>query len=230
MTLAEKMNTLVEHVVRHDVWHIGPVVITSTVVHTWIVMAILFALLFWLRRGLSEKATITGRQAFLEVVVEAFYALIDPILGREGRRFAFLIGGYFIFIMFMNLSWFIPEFIPPTTDVMTTAALAIIAMLFVWGAGIREHGVGGFLHHFVEPAAYMAPLNVVEQLVRPFSLAVRLFGNLFGGKMVVLVFGTLVALLLPVPIMGLEVLFGTIQAFVFALLVTTYLQGALHGH
>lgn len=233
MDLAERMGGVLEHLVRHDVFHIGPAAITSTVVHTWIIMALLFVVVFVFTRGLaavkwSERPH--GRHAFLEIAVEAFYGLIEPALGPGGRRYAGFVGTYFIFILFMNLSWFIPGMVPPSSDIMTTAALAVLGIMIVIGAGIREQGVGHYLGNFLQPMPFLAPLNVLEELVKPFSLAVRLFGNMFGGKMVVLVFGMLAPLFLPIPIMGLEVLFGTIQAFVFALLLVVYLQGATQGH
>lgn len=227
--MGDKMSSLLPHLLRYEMWQLGPVVITSTVVRTWIVMIVLFSLIFWLSRGLSFDRP-SRRQAVLEMAVEGFYAIIDPILGKEGRRYVYLVGGYFTFIIMLNLSWFIPGFLPPTTDIMTTAALAVTAMIFIWGTSIRLHGIGGHIKHYLQPLPFMAPLNIIEDLVRPFSLAVRLFGNMFGGDMVVLVFGILVPVLLPIPIMGLEVLFGSIQAFVFALLVTTYLRSAVHGH
>ncbi|HEX6972318.1 MAG TPA: F0F1 ATP synthase subunit A [Limnochordia bacterium] len=233
MGLAERMSGVLEHLIRHDVFHLGPVVITSTVVHTWIIMVVLFVVVFLFTRGLRAAAYSdepTPRRALLELAVEGFYGLTDPVLGVEGRKYVPFIGTYFIFILFMNLSWFIPDMVPPTSDIMTTAALAIVGIVFVIASGIRAQGLGPYLHHFTQPLPFMLPLNIVEELVRPFSLAVRLFGNIFGGKMVVLVFGMLAPLVLPIPIMGLEVLFGTIQAFVFALLLVTYLQGAIHGH
>ena len=219
---------VVPHLIRHEVFHIGPIPVTSTVVNTWIIMAVLFLTAFLLTRRLSDKPR--GAQTFLELVVGFFYSLIDEGLGKSGRKYLPLIGTLFIFILFLNLSWFIPNMVPPTTDLMTTAALAITTIIIVQIMGIREQGLGGYLHNFAKPIPLMLPLNILEEIVKPFSLAIRLFGNLFGEKMVTSIFFILVPLLVPIPLMALGVLMGTIQAFIFTLLTVTYLATATHGH
>lgn len=220
---------VMEQLVRFEVIRIGPVSITSTVVNTWIVMAVLFAVVWLLTRG-GIHFRPKGGQVVLEMFVDFIHGLMDPNLGREGRKFLFLPATLFLFIFFLNISWFIPGFAPPTTDVMTTAALGVTSIIVIQLMGLREKGLGGYLKNFAQPVAIMAPMNMIEEVVKPFSLAIRLFGNMFGEKTVVTILGILMPLLLPVPVMFLGLLMGGIQAFIFTLLCVTYLATATKGH
>lgn len=216
------MGDVLAHILRHDVFYLGPIPVTSTVVNTWFVMIALFIGVWLLtRKGFEEVPR--GVQAALELVFEFYYSLIEQGYGKAGRKYLPVVGAYFTFILAMNLSWFIPDMVPPTTDIMTTAALGVSAVLVVHVLAIREKGLGGYLRHFLSPTPIMAPMNVLEELIKPFSLAVRLFGNMFGEKMVVSILALLVPLLVPVPVMMLGILMGAIQAYIFTLLVSTYL-------
>lgn len=219
---------VIDHLVRHEVFRIGPVVITTTVVNTWMIMAVLFAVVFLLTRRLSDKPK--GAQALLEIVIEFYYSIIDTGMGKAGRKYLPIVGALFTYIAFLNLSWFIPDMVPPTTDLMTTAALGITALLVVHVMGIREKGIGGYIRHFAEPTPIMLPMNLLEEVVRPFSLAIRLFGNMFGEKMVVTILFILAPMVAPTPVMGLGILMGFIQAYIFTLLTVTYLASATQGH
>lgn len=142
----QSLAEVIDHLVRHEVFRIGPVVITTTVINTWIIMAVLFAVVFLLTRKLSDKPK--GAQALLEVVIELYYGLIDTGMGKAGRKYLPIVGTLFTFIAFLNLSWFIPDMVPPTTDLMTTAALGVTTLLLVHIMGIREKGLGGYLPPF----------------------------------------------------------------------------------
>src|SRR5690625_103879 len=145
-----------DQLVRFELVQIGPVTITSTVVNTWIVMALLIVGVRLLTRGgFHEKPK--GAQALIEVIVEAIYGLMDDALGKEGRRYLWITGSLFVFIFFMNISWFIPGFVPPTTDLMTTAALALTTIIIVQVMGIQKKGFRGYLNNFTQPVAIMLP-------------------------------------------------------------------------
>lgn len=219
---------MIGHLTRYEMFRIGPVEITSTVVNTWIVMAVLFVAVYLLTRRLGERPR--GAQTLLELIIEFFYSLIDEGMGREGRRYLPIVGSVFTFVTVLNLSWFIPGMVPPTTDLMTTAALGVTTVLIVQAAAIYHRGFRGYLHRFAEPMAIMIPMNIVEEVVKPFSLAVRLFGNMFGEKMVVTILFVLAPLLAPTPVMVLGVVMGLIQAFIFSVLTVTYLATATQGH
>lgn len=223
-----ELSQVMDHLVAHEVFRIGPAVVTSTVVSTWVVMAVLIPLVILLTRNLSDKPR--GVQHVLEMLVEFLHGIIEQGMGKVGRRYLFLVGTVFVFILFLNLSWFIPGMVPPTTDINTTAALAVVSYLIVQIIGLRQQGLGGYLRHYIEPVPFLLPMNIIEQVVRPFSLAVRLFGNLFGGKTVVTILAALIPLILPVPVMMLEILTGFIQAFVFATLTVVYLAAIAIRH
>src|SRR5690554_5489388 len=218
-----------DHLVRQDVLQLGPVTITSTVINTWIVMAGLMGVVWLVTRGGFHQVP-RGAQAIIEILVEFLYSLMDEPLGIEGRRYLWITGSLFVFIFFLNVSWFIPGFVPPTTDIMTTAALAVTTIVIVQIMGIKAKGVKGYLANFAQPVPIMLPMNILEEIVKPFSLAIRLFGNMFGEKTVVTILGILLPLLLPVPIMLLGLLMGGIQAFIFTLLSVMYLATQTKGH
>src|SRR5690625_5121834 len=117
-----------DQLVRFELVQIGPVTITSTVVNTWIVMALLSVGVWLLTRGGFEEKP-KGAEALIQVVVEAIYGLMDDALGKEGRRYLWITGSLMVFIFVLNVSWFIPGFVAPTTDLMTTAALAVTTIV-----------------------------------------------------------------------------------------------------
>lgn len=224
-----ELTHIMEHLTPYVVFYIGPIPITSTVVTTWVIMAILFVVAFICTRSLTLVPR-RGRQHFIELFILFIWSVLETAMGREGRRFLPLVGTLFIFILFLNLAWFIPGLMPPTMDLSTTAAFGVTTIITVQLIGIANNGVGKYLKHFVSPSPALAPLNIVEELVKPVSLSLRLYGNMFGEKMVVSILAILVPLIVPVPVQLLGVLMAFIQAFVFTLLTTTYITTMVQGH
>lgn len=222
------LGEIMAHVRPVEIFHLGPIPIYSTVVNTWIIMVLLLAGIFLATRKMSFIPR--GVQHVLEMLLEFFYGLLEEAMGKEGRRYLPLVATLFVFILSLNLSWFIPGMKPPTMDLSTTAAFAVTTIILVQLIGIRKLGLGGYIRHFFQPAPFLFPLNVIEELVKPVSLSLRLFGNLFGEEMVVTILFLMIPFLLPTPIMLLGVLMGTIQAFVFTLLTVTYIANFIHGH
>ena len=151
-------------------------------------------------------------------------------MGKEGRKYLPLVGTLFIFILFLNLSWFIPGMKPPTTDLSTTLAFAVATIILVQLIGIQKKGLWGYIKHFFEPTPFMFPLNLLEELVKPVSLSLRLFANMFGEKTVVTVLFLMIPLLCPVPVMLLGIIMGVVQALVFSLLTVIYITNFVQGH
>ena len=220
--ILSQLGGILDDLVRYEVVQLGPVSITSTVVNTWIVIAVIMGFVFLVRRA-GFNTVPRGAQALVEILVEFVYGLMDEPLGKEGRRFLWIPGSLIVFIFFLNVAWFIPDFVPPTTDVMTPMALAVTTILIVQVMGFREKGLKGYIGNFTQPVALMLPMNLISELIKPFSLTLRLFGNMFGEKMVVTILGLLVPVFLPVPVMLLGLLMGAIQAFIFTLLSVNYL-------
>ncbi|AVX19544.1 MULTISPECIES: F0F1 ATP synthase subunit A [Carboxydocella] len=215
-------------------FHIGPLEVTKYTVTAWGVIALL-GLISWLGTRNMQKQP-SGLQNVLELFVEGLYNFFEGMLGPERvKRYFPLLCTFFLFILTSNYVGLLPlsghegPYIPPTATLSTTAALAIIVFFSTHIFGMMTHGIGYF-KHFVQPMAFMLPLNIVEEIVRPVSLAMRLYGNIFGHELVV---GTLLALapaIVPVPMQLLGVLTGAIQAFVFTLLAASYIGGATEKH
>src|SRR5690606_18935615 len=153
--MIEALQHVIAHVLRYEVFRIGPVVITSTVVTTWVAMALLLGLVYLLtRRGFEERPR--GAQAFLEIVVEFFYGMAEQFMGREGRKYAWLYVGLFIAILFLIYAWTIRGAIPLTIYLMTPVVLAVVAVPMTWVCAVRMKGVKEWIQHFI--------LTTVDQL------------------------------------------------------------------
>ena len=198
------------------------------VTYTWFVMLVLFALAFLATRSL--KTIPSGMQNFMEVVVTGVENLIDETMGHKGRTYFPLIATFALFILVSNLVALIPGFYPPTANLNTNAALALTVFAMTHIIGFKEHGIG-YLKHFMGPILVLAPLmfiiEIIGHLARPLSLSLRLFGNMYGHEIVLMIFFALVPFLLPIPMMLMGVLVALIQTFVFTLLAMIYIAGAL---
>lgn len=207
------------------VFSIGPVPITAPVVITWGMIAILAVGARLLTRRLTLHPSAT--QAVLEMLVDGIATQIRDTMRSEPRVYMPLIGTLFLFILLANWSSLIPGIEPPTAALETDAALALIVFVAVAWFGIRARGLGGWLASFAEPNLLMAPLNLIESVTRTFSLLVRLFGNVMSGVFVVGIVLSLVGLLVPVPLMALELLTGAVQAYIFSVLAMVFIAGAV---
>lgn len=207
--------------------HIGDAA-ASAIVYTWLIIALLFTL-SKLATG-SMKLVPSGIQNFMEVVIDGVENMIVETMGEHGSSFFPLIATLAIFILVSNLIGLIPGFYPPTANINTTAACAIIVFLSTHIVGIKHHGFH-YLKHFLGPIWWLAPvmffIEVIGHLSRPVSLTLRLFGNMNGHELVLMIFFGLAPFLVPLPMMLMGVLVSFIQAFVFMLLAMIYIHGSL---
>lgn len=198
------------------------------VTYTWFVMLILIALAFVVSRGI--KLVPSGWQNLMESVVSGIENLIVETMGPKGKTYFPLIATFALFILVSNLIGLVPGLYPPTADLNTNAALALTVFAMTHIIGIKEHGLS-YLKHFMGPILALAPLifiiEIIGHLARPLSLSLRLFGNMYGHEIVLMIFFALVPLFLPIPMMLMGVLVAFIQAFVFTLLAMIYIAGAL---
>lgn len=208
-------------------FQIGPVPVSVTVMTTWGIMIVLTVVFAAATRFLSVRPNTI--QAVLELLVSTTDAQVKSTLQRDPAPYRAVIGGLFIFILFANWSSLIPRVEPPTAKLETDAALAFIVFVATLYFGIRENGALGYLKTFAEPTWVMIPLNLVEQITRTFSLMVRLFGNVMSGVFVVGIVLSLAGLLVPIPLMALDLLTGAVQAYIFAVLATVFIGAALGG-
>ncbi len=184
----------------------------------------------------------TVRNVF-ELAVEFLDNMVRDVMGEHGRRFTPLIGSIFIFIFISNLLGLIPGFLPPTSNVNTNVAIALVVFFLTHYYGVKEHG-GAYIKHFMGPILLLAPLifaiEIISHIVRPFSLTVRLYSVINGDHMVLSVFSNIWSTLgldfipeigIPVVFLGLGTFISFIQAFVFSLLSMVYIAGATaHDH
>lgn len=207
--------------------HVGDAA-ANAIVYTWLVIILLFVL-SKLATG-SLKMIPSGIQNFMEVVIDGVENMVVETMGEHGRPYFPLIATLAIFILVSNLIGLIPGFFPPTANINTTAACAVIVFLSTHIVGIKHHGFH-YLKHFLGPIWWLAPvmffIEVIGHLSRPVSLTLRLFGNMNGHELVLMIFFGLAPFLVPLPMMLMGVLVSFIQAFVFMLLAMIYIQGSL---
>jgi F-type H+-transporting ATPase subunit a len=207
------------------VFHIGPVPISEAVIATWGIMfaMVLGGILLTRRLTLQPSKT----QSFLELVVETVDSQIRDTMQADPAPYRAFIGTLFLFIFAANWTTLIPGVEPPTAHIETDAGLALLVFLAVVWFGIRAGGVRGYLKTFATPSPIMIPLNFIESVTRTFSLLVRLFGNVMSGVFMIGIVLSLAGLLVPIPLMALDLLTGAVQAYIFAILAMVFIAGAI---
>ena len=205
---------------------VGPVAVTEPVVVTWALMALL-GLGGWLAtRSLTLRPS--ARQTIIEMIVGVIEDQIQGTMRVTPTPYVPMIGTLFIFILAANWCSLIPGIEPPTAHIETDAALGLIVFFAILYFGIRGRGLVGYLKTFAEPTFIMIPLNIVETFTRTFSLIVRLFGNVMSGVFVVGIVLSLAGLLVPIPLMALDLLTGAVQAYIFTVLAMVFIGSALN--
>lgn len=211
---------------------IGPVQITSTVTTIWVIILVLTVLSILATRKLQD---VPGPlQNVAEMAVESLQNYFAGIMGaKTAKKYFPIFATFFIFIVVCNYSGLLPGaghvkgFAVPTACLSVTAALGIVAFFTTHTIGIRELGSKHYFASFIKPFLLMLPLNLIEQFVRPFSLSLRLYGNLYGEEMVVEQLYNIFPILLPVLMNVLSLLFCMIQAMVFTMLLSIYVSEAV---
>lgn len=207
------------------VFMLGPVPITAAVLVTWAIMALLVVGAMLATRRLSAMP---GRlQSFLELLVETIDGQIRDIAGAEPAPYRAFIGTLFVFILAANWSSLVPGVEPPTAKLETDAALALLVFLSVIWFAVAHGGARGYLRSFAAPNPFMIPLNMVESITRVFSMFVRLFGNVMSGVFVIGIVASLAGLLVPIPLMALDLLTGLVQAYIFATLAMVFISATV---
>ena len=200
----------------------------DAITYTWLIMALLLLLSLLTTRAL--KSIPGGLQNFMEVVIGGIENMLVETMGEHGRPYFPLIATVAFFVLISNLIGLIPGFFPPTANINTTAACAIVVFLSTHVVGIKHHGIHYF-KHFCGPIIWLAPfmffIEVIGHMSRPISLTLRLFGNMNGHELVLIIFFGLAPFLVPLPMILMGVLVSFIQAFVFMLLTMIYIQGSL---
>jgi len=208
------------------VFWIGPVPVTATMLTSLAISVLLLTVAGALRVAL-RRAPYGTPAAIALLTVEWLDGLVRDVAGRPEPSLVTLSGSLFLFIAACNLSGQLPGVSPPTASLATTSALAVVVFLAVPVAGIRSRGLWGYLREYFRPNPLLAPLHVISELSRTLALSMRLFGNMMSGHLVVALLVALTGLLVPMPLMALDILIGLLQAYIFAILATVYVGAAL---
>ncbi|MDL2267797.1 F0F1 ATP synthase subunit A [Desulfovibrio sp. OttesenSCG-928-G15] len=200
--------------------------------YTWCAMAILFVVGFMLRGKM--KLVPTGLQNFMEVIIDGLETFTVNTIGEKGRTIYPLLCAIFLFILTQNLLGLLPFCDAPTANINTNAAMALFVFCYYNFVGLRRWGPG-YIKHFMGPmlplVPLMLPIELISHAARPLSLTLRLFGNIRGEEIVLLLFFTMAPLVATLPTYFLFLLAKSLQAFIFYMLTMLYLQGAMeHAH
>lgn len=221
--------TVVDEISPSTVFTLGPLQVTTTVVNTWVMIVALGLAAFWVGRSFKVRPGMV--QNAIEWLAEAINGLIKKNIGTKTTSLFFpLIATQAIFVGFANLLGLIPGMQSPTSDINTPLAMALIVFISVPYFGIRTNGLWGYLRHYVEPIFLMLPIEIASEIARTFSLTFRLFGNILGEEIIIAIFFIIAPFILPVPMMLFSIFTGVLQAYIFTLLSTVYIGGAVQAH
>lgn len=207
-------------------WQWGMFSLNATIVFTWLVMALLTLMSWLVTRRLSTGTELSRWQNLLEVIVNGIRDQIRQVSRQDPGRYLSFVGTLFLFIATANLLNVVPGYMAPTGSLSTTTALAICVFVAVPLYGIVYEGPLTYLRHYVRPTWLMLPFNIVGEVSRTIALAVRLYGNIMSGTVIVAILLSLTPYLFPIVMQLLGLLTGMIQAYIFAVLAMVYIASA----
>ena len=210
-------------------WEYGYVTINLTLVTTWGIMFLLVISARLVTRKLKTDIHISRWQCFLEMIVTGINEQIKEVGLNKPQEYLGFIGTLFLFIGISNICIIVPGYTPPTASLSTTSALAICVFLAVPFYGISKSGIMGYLKSYLEPTWIMLPFNIIGEVSRTLALAVRLFGNIMSGGMIVAILLSISPFIFPVVMNALGLLTGTVQAYIFSVLATVYIASAVQN-
>ena len=208
-------------------WQHGFFKLNATIVFTWALMLVLVVGSMLITRKLATGLQRSRWQNLLEIVVTAIEKQIEEVGLREPRKYLGFLGSLFLLVASASLCTIIPGFAPPTGSLSTTAALALCVFVAVPLFGIADQGLLGYLRSYAEPTVIMLPFNIVGEVSRTLALAVRLFGNMMSGAMIIGILLTITPFVFPVVLTMLGLLTGMVQAYIFFILATVYIAAAM---
>ena len=200
--------------------------LNATIVFTWVLMLVLAVGSKLVTRKLSTDLKRSPWQNVLEMVVTAIEKQVGDVGLRHPEKYLGFLGTLFLFVASASLGTVIPGFEPPTASLSTTAALALCVFVAVPLFGIKNQGLRGYLKSYLEPTVIMLPFNLISELSRTLALAVRLFGNMMSGAMIIAILLTITPFLFPIVMTALGLLTGMVQAYIFSILAAVYIAAA----
>ena len=204
----------------------GGIDVGESVVVTWIIMAVLVVLSILLTRNLKVENPGKG-QLLLETAVTSLQKMVGDMVGERGMQYVPYLMTVLIYIGIANIIGLF-GFKPPTKDLNVTIALAVMSIVLIEAAGIRARGTKGWIKSFAEPVAIMTPFNILEIVIKPLSLCMRLFGNVLGAFVIMELIKQVIPVALPVPFsLYFDIFDGLIQAYVFVFLTSLFVKEAV---
>ncbi|MBN1866216.1 F0F1 ATP synthase subunit A [Candidatus Sumerlaeota bacterium] len=207
-------------------WQHGVLKLNATIVFTWGLMLLLAIGSKLITHRLSKGLLRSRWQNLLEIVVSGIEKQIEEIGLSPPRKYLGFLGTLFLFVASASLCTVIPGFEPPTGSLSTTAALALCVFVAVPLFGIEELGLGGYLKSYMEPTFIMLPFNIISEISRTLALAIRLFGNMMSGAMIIGILLTITPFIFPIVMTVLGLLTGMVQAYIFSILAAVYIAAA----
>jgi F-type H+-transporting ATPase subunit a len=207
-------------------WRHGFVTLNGTIVFTWGLMFVMVVGSWLITRRLSTGLARSRWQNLLEIVVTGIEKQIEDVGLPHPVQYIGFLGTLFLFVALASLGTVIPGYSPPTGSLSTTVALALCVFVAVPMFGIADQGMVGYLRTFIEPTVIMLPFNIISELSRTLALAVRLFGNMMSGAMIIAILLTITPFIFPVVMTALGLLTGMVQAYIFSILAAVYIAAA----
>jgi len=207
-------------------WKHGLFKLNATIAFTWGIMLLLAVGSKAITRKISSELKLSHWQNFLEIIVLGIAKQIREVGLNQPEKYLGFIGTLFLFVGACSLCTVIPGYTAPTGSLSTTIALALLVFVAVPFFGVREQGVGNYLKSYLKPTFIMLPFNIIGQLSRTLALAVRLFGNMMSGTMIVAILVSITPLIFPIIMTLLGLLVGMVQAYIFSILAAVYIAAA----
>ena len=209
-------------------WQYGLFKLNATILFTWALMIVLAVGSRLITRKLSTGLERSRWQNLLEILVTGIEKQIEEVGLSEPRKYIGFLGTLFVFVAAASICTVIPGYDPPTASLSTTAALALSVFVAVPFFGIAEQGVLNYLKSYATPTPMMLPFNIISELSRTLALAIRLFGNMMSGAMIIAILLTIAPFLFPIVMTALGLLTGMVQAYIFSILAAVYIAAATH--
>jgi F-type H+-transporting ATPase subunit a len=206
----------------------GFVKINVTIATTWAMMVVMTFGSFLITRKLSSGLKISRWQSVLEMIVLGIKNQIQEVGLAKAEKYIGFLGTLFLYLFLSNLLTILPFYEPPTSSLSTTAALAISVFVAVPFFNIMEHGLGNYLKSYVKPVFFMLPFHIISEFSRTLALAVRLFGNMMSGVMIIGILLTITPFIFPIVMSAFGLLTGSVQAYIFSILATVFIAAAAH--
>jgi F-type H+-transporting ATPase subunit a len=207
-------------------YQIGFFKINFTLVTTWFIMIIMVAGSILITRKLKTGIKIPRWQNILEIIVLGIKNQIEEVGLKKAENYIGFLGTLFLFLFISNLLTLLPVYEPPTGSLSTTAALAVSVFFAVPAFNIREFGIIAYLKSYLKPTFFMLPFHIINEFSRTVALAVRLFGNMMSGLVILAILISITPLVFPIIMSAFGLLVGTVQAYIFSILASVFIAAA----